>query len=292
MDGPTTLIIDDRPERRKSIDEALIHLRQIKEIEGMIGIIGLHSGVFKKGSSEFLDIDPRTIRTVFLHLGDPTQRYGNEGSLDFYVTKLKKKRVAVIAYTGSPDAAKCPQPEVFWGMFDNEIWHRYMHGINDARDLNLKLFFEVWAKKPEGPPPLHLLTVFGRPHLIALLILCQGYLAAHGTISVLRDWKKLWENVPEDVKDKDNPHQLVRQKRDQTERKDWWKPALGADYKGSELKEELSISEGDKEDIGSLLQEIQFLTEGDNHEGSKVKEFTAKVSQAFTSMKGLIGDNR
>lgn len=61
-------------------------------------------------------------------------------------------------------------------------------------------------------------------HLIALAILCQGYLAAHGGDGLGEEWKKVWEKLPDDLKDKKKPYQLVEEKRNKTKDKnDFWK---------------------------------------------------------------------
>lgn len=84
-----------------------------------------------------------------------------------------------------------------------------------------------------------------QPHyLIALSILCQGYLAAHGGEGLEDEWKKVWEKLPDDLKDKQNPYQLIEEKRNSTKDKnDFWKNVIDDRKK---VEDELSEDDGEK----------------------------------------------
>lgn len=73
------------------------------------------------------------------------------------------------------------------------------------------------------------------PHLIALSIICQGYLAAHGRKDILSGWDDVWKKLPNDLKDVG----FQLKTKSKTEEKGWWKPALGTNLDGKSLIEEL-----------------------------------------------------
>lgn len=79
-----------------------------------------------------------------------------------------------------------------------------------------------------------------KEHLIALAILCQSYLAAHGLLDSLKG---------KGIKIDSDKVKL-------TESPDWWKPALGDDN-GAELKKELLIFGKTDEEANKLIQDIK-----------------------------------
>lgn len=92
-----------------------------------------------------------------------------------------------------------------------------------------------------------LLAVSHKSHVIALSILCQGYLAAHGGEGLGEEWKKVWEKLPDNLKDNKNPYQLIEEKRNTTKDKNiFWKKVIGDkknvedELKGLDKKDELN----------------------------------------------------
>ncbi len=79
-----------------------------------------------------------------------------------------------------------------------------------------------------------------KTYLITLSILCQGYLAAHRKIKGLPDnLEEIAINNWAKVKD------------------NWWKPALGEDLNGAELKIELMSSDMSEEEANALIQDVR-----------------------------------
>lgn len=89
-----------------------------------------------------------------------------------------------------------------------------------------------------------ILSKIQKPHLIALSILCQGYLAAHGEERFKISDDKLQEKAENN--------------KDTTELQNWWKPALGKNTEGKELYSELeTVDENKKKDIKCLIKKIK-----------------------------------
>jgi hypothetical protein len=77
--------------------------------------------------------------------------------------------------------------------------------------------------------------------LPTLSILCQGYLVAHGEGDF---------GISDDLLDK------AKNNIDKTQKRDWWKPALGKEHKGDELLEELEVKDKDNVSIKGLIKAI------------------------------------
>lgn len=141
-----------------------------------------------------------------------------------------------------------------------------------------------------------------KPHLIALSILCQGYLAAHGG-NGLDGWKNLPENLRKIVQSKGN--------KKKTEERSWWKSALGDNYNAKDLNKELETVDKEKnqESIKSINCLIDIIKDGkvNNKDGTeiiyfvngedgeekklengKVEEFTGKVGKAYGHIKDIL----
>jgi hypothetical protein len=121
----------------------------------------------------------------------------------------------------------------------------------------------VQAVKETKDNPFDYLERTGTPHLIALSILCQGYLAAHGTKDSLNGWEDVWNKLGKAIKDHRKKYKLVASKMSITETKDWWRKAIGA--KQNNIMNELSTIAMDKSDektkIKSLI-EIIYKSDG------------------------------
>lgn len=109
-------------------------------------------------------------------------------------------------------------------------------------------------------------------HLIALSILCQGYLAAHGQTKELTGWEK----VPDEFKEK------VKSKADNTEKKSWWTSALGNDeFKiQDELKAVPDDKDNKKKDVQDLITAI--YTNGDALPDGNL------VAKAYSALKSIL----
>ncbi len=83
----------------------------------------------------------------------------------------------------------------------------------------------------------YLLVPDSKTHLTALSILCQGYLAAHGVKESLNGWDEVWNKLPDELKDKENLYQLVKEKINDTEELNWWTDAIDTEEAEKQLKE-------------------------------------------------------
>jgi hypothetical protein len=137
-------------------------------------------------------------------------------------------------------------------------------------------------------------------HLVALSILCHGYLAAHGETANLNGWKEVWEDLPKNVKD--DKCQLTKEKRDMTEERKWWYPALGKEYKSKYLKNELETVGEEKKDYKIIKiiedkkdeEENVFFENGETTDihrlkKNRVDEFTNLVNKTCKQLDGIQG---
>lgn len=128
-----------------------------------------------------------------------------------------------------------------------------------------------------------LLVPDSKAHLIALSILCQGYLAAHGAKDILKGWDEVWNKLSENIRDEKNPYQLVEDKRKNTEAKRWWKGALGADQ--AKILKELNATaigkNAEKEKVQALIDAI-YNKDGDTLPNG------ALVAERYTALKSII----
>lgn len=119
-------------------------------------------------------------------------------------------------------------------------------GYNITDDtLKTKWYLEVFidAVRSEKNNPFDYLVRKGTPYLIALAILCQGYIAAHGGegLSGLTDQlkKKAAEKWPK-----------VEQ--------GWWVPVLGGDGNGNELKNALVVAGKSEDEANKLIMNVKI----------------------------------
>lgn len=113
------------------------------------------------------------------------------------------------------------------------------------------------------------------PHLIALSILCQGYLASHGGAGL-----DGWDKVPDELKNKVQ----TEDNKNKTKGKSWWTSALGNDE--SKIQNELNAVPDDpkinKHDIIKLITAI--YTNGDTLPNGKDGNLVAKAYSALKSI--------
>jgi len=123
------------------------------------------------------------------------------------------------------------------------------------------------------------------PYLIAFSILCQGYLAAHGQNDTLHGWECFWKNLPIDLQD--DKFQLKT--RSETEGRRWWEPALGNNYSGKELENELFDSNKSGKKIKELIESIR-----DNKNEMLIADtqqrenFTNLVNEAYKNLTEIL----
>lgn len=98
------------------------------------------------------------------------------------------------------------------------------------------------------------------PHLIALSILCQGYLAAHGDDDSI---KELSEELKKEVQDLIKLKNKVQSKAGNTEKKIWWTGVFGDDdKKGAE---------------GKILNELKTISTDNDKEKGKIESLIKKI---------------
>ena len=130
-----------------------------------------------------------------------------------------------------------------------------------------------------------------KDQVIALLILCQGYLAAHGVINVLTGWEEAWKRLPGNVKDETNPYQLEKSKRIETEKKEWWNPVLGDARITNELLKQVKALNKDPLTLGNLLKAISEMA-ADNLDYGQISALTAKVIEVYEFSKDALNTMR
>jgi len=172
---------------------------------------------------------------------------------------------------------------------ENSIVEQFMFKVCKTSQDN----FEQEFKKLIESSLKNLLT----PHLIALSILCQGYLAANK--EYLNDEERIIK-LPEGIS-------IPKGKKENTRRREWWEPALGKECKGNELNKELETVDADKDkkhDIVCLMKiirdekvknddnEIVYFEKGkleSKEDDSKINEFTEKVNKAYGQLTKILG---
>lgn len=121
-------------------------------------------------------------------------------------------------------------------------------------------------------------------HLIALSILCHGFLVAHGEKDNLHEWVSVWENLSSNLKEGD--YQLKTKSK--TEERGWWKPALENNYSGDELKKEL-FNSNKSEKINVL---IDFIRDSKNEmlitNTQQGETFTILVNEAYENLSEIL----
>lgn len=142
----------------------------------------------------------------------------------------------------------------------------------------------------------HYLLTIPKPHIIALSILCQGYLAAHGKKDSLRGWEDVCNNLPHNLKGEN----FQLKTKSKTEEKDWWEPALEADFNGEKLVKELKTMDKDKKAIECLIKIIKnkkdensklyFDDKGKIVNGGMTQKFTGKVTEAYENLTKILGN--
>lgn len=126
-----------------------------------------------------------------------------------------------------------------------------------------------------------------KPHLIALYILCEGYLAAHD--EGLSGWNDNLKNLLK-----------IEGAKDKTEKKDWWKPALGDDLQGKEIESELNVVseclEGFIGSNGPIRSDDYFQVNDENTpfvlKDEKIEDFNSIIKQVLESLKTIFKGQR
>lgn len=119
-----------------------------------------------------------------------------------------------------------------------------------------------------------LLIPDSKNHLIALSILCQGYLAAHGGEGLGEEWKKLIET-------NSNLKQTVEAKKGDTLNKDeWWKKVLGED--DTQIQGELDSVQN------SWKKKVQDLINGIYKKNGNMPSNGTLVADAYSALKSIL----
>lgn len=160
----------------------------------------------KNNKNQEEDIDTKEYDLIFLHIN-------NDEAASFFNSLTNEQKDKIILFSTdailkSSDFAWCAEYPFMgkmsnWNSFKRLNWHN----IKDEMSLN-----EI----------IKALTSPKNTHIIALSILCQGYLSAHGKI----------EGLPDSLK-------KIAQENQSQVNQAWWMPALGEELKGEELIKEL-----------------------------------------------------
>lgn len=131
---------------------------------------------------------------------------------------------------------------------------------------NQENFNNLWAQiQKKSPDTL--------PHLIALSILCQGYLAAHEGEGLVG-----WDKVPPDIKRKVAEKIKDPDPTKNPTKKQWWNSALGDDK--SKIQDELNAVPDKDESKSSVQKLITAIYTGDDDTPIAV-EFVRKAYSAL-----------
>lgn len=144
---------------------------------------------------------------------------------------------------------------------------------------DIKAFIE--AVITSRPNPFDCLERKGTPYLIALSILCQGYL--------VDNFYQLNNGAKEDLKHLNEISAKVTVK-GLSLQKDWWKPALDNDFMVTELIKELGmVNENDRDDNDRIDGLVTALINCDNFAIDEKKEYSLKKEKIsdFTNDKVL-----
>lgn len=172
---------------------------------------GEHTYLFDRKTFNHENL-PDAINLIVLH-------NNNEGLWK----ELQKEADIIVRYTGGDVTEKTDESNgTYW------MQRSIVKGTEiDKKDADAITNWTIdKIEKRETSIP-HILRAILNSYLIALSILCQGYLAAHGGEGLGEEWKQVWEKLPDDLKDKNNPYRLIEEKRNKTKDKDdFWKNVI------------------------------------------------------------------
>lgn len=208
----------------------------------------------ENGDVEIADDD-----VIILHANDIRE---NKDSRDKLKKLLNEKKIKIYFFTNDTSRG------------DN---------IEDFSGHIVYTWKEIEDSYPQLPPP----DKKSKPHLIALSILCQGYLAANE--EHLEDKDKIIK-LPEGIT-------ISEVKKENTRISDWWEPALGDNYNAKDLNKELETVDKNKkkngiEDLIKIITENNgdgYFVNGKLKDNGKIKEFTGKVSEAYGRITKILG---
>lgn len=106
-----------------------------------------------------------------------------------------------------------------------------------------------------------------KPHLVALFILCQGYLAANIDYIPDPQYKSKFQVI-----------KISNKQVEKTHNQTWWAPAVGNDYLAKEVNKELEANKGDKNKVSALITAI-------NKNKSSTATFIKIVYDAYIEIK-------
>ena len=193
----------------------------------------------------------------------------------------------VVCYSGGDETKSCKELIRIFSSKKNVSFFPNIGAIITLEELNqkwnIKTFIDAVVKDKQNP--FDYLARKIPSHLIALSILCQGFLAAHGKKDNLHEWVSVWENLSNDLKDGD--YQLGTKSK--TEGRGWWEPALGNNYRGEKLENELLDSKKSDKIINELTA---FIRENKNEmlitDIQQRENFTNLVNEAYKNITEIL----
>ena len=186
------------------------------------------------------------------------EKVNNYGKLDGFLSKIKNRNLLIAAHPGGATKLEDVKRTLCNSM-KNEVNKKiindavgYTLGCQERTSINHEVArfavspsqatFEALRQFP--------LNKKQKPHLIALSILCQGYLAVHEKI-----------DLPEGIS-------ISEDKKGNTIKRDWWKPALG-----------------------DVINERKRVNESEIYEQLKVASENFKVYEKITNLGNAIQDD-
>jgi hypothetical protein len=197
---------------------------------------------------------------IFIHTNDPS----------WWVKKATKSSEAEFVFMSRDPS----------GIKRGDDWPDNIHICRyPAHELQkydqVRRFFEELSNKKTL---WNLLVPEMKSHIIALCILCQGYLAANKHF--LKDAKdQIMFNLPSGVK--------ISEEKDFTRAQNWWKPVMGDDFTASKLNGQMeSFAKEKNAAIRNLLADIIKIDKVLKKE--EMEKFTEAVYHGYRQLKDSI----
>ena len=244
-------------------------------------------------------ISETDIDLFLLHINDQVNNQDNPDSRYLQDVNKRLPNAPIILYSGAGisveehtrNKIKIKQGKTLWefDVYNGDGFCIVKRNINKASDLNITEALKKYIATSSKDDFFKLVLDIARPHLIALSILCQGYLAANE--ECLEDEKKIIK-LPEGIS-------ISEYKKGNTRTRDWWMPALGANFEGNELNKELETVDKDKDVIKRLMKIIENKKDEkgniyfendkllDKKVNSKIEKFTDIVNAAYGQLKDI-----
>jgi hypothetical protein len=160
------------------------------------------------------------------------------------LSKLKEKYKFMIRYTGGLPPSELEKLDQLW------VKKRSITNSYPLSNAEAKSILEWICLSIEGDKRVQFPDIFKTPQnkgrLIALFLLCKGFLVAHGDIR-LKHWDKVWDIIPQDFKLENKGLKQLKTV-EQTESLDWWSSV----FDSNEISKDFQLTKINIEELSSL----------------------------------------